>query len=126
MLSELRIANTQAVEAQPRASVSATIAWSCSVSSNPPYLRGLRMWNSPASCSARKTWSGIARSSSVSRGVLAQERHELLRGAQHLRAGERRRGRLPRCDGTCHCFPFRGRRADARTRLNIGQTVVSA
>jgi hypothetical protein len=36
MLSESRIAKTQAVEAQPFARVSVTIAWSCSVSSNPP------------------------------------------------------------------------------------------
>ena len=36
MLSESRIAKTQAVDAHPLARVSVTIAWSCSVSSKPP------------------------------------------------------------------------------------------
>ena len=36
MLSESRIAKTQAVDAHPFARVSVTIAWSCSVSSKPP------------------------------------------------------------------------------------------
>ena len=49
MLSELRMENTQAVEAQPRARVMATFACSCSLSSRPPYFFGLRMWRNPAS-----------------------------------------------------------------------------
>ncbi len=49
MLSDDRIEKTQAVDAQPRASVMATFACSCSLSSRPPYRLGLRMWKNPAS-----------------------------------------------------------------------------
>ena len=66
MLSELRIAKTHAVDAQPRANARVTIACSCSLSSKPPYRFGFRMCKRPASASARNTCRGIARLSSVS------------------------------------------------------------
>ena len=65
MLWELRIEKTQAVEAQPRASVIVTFACSCSLSSSPPYFLGLRMRKRPASCSRRKVSASIRLDSSA-------------------------------------------------------------
>ena len=90
MLSELRIAKTHAVDAQPRANARVTIACSCSLSSKPRISLRLQDVEEAGVRERAEHMQGDRAAFVGLDGVLTQHRHEGLRSPDHL--GARQRG----------------------------------